>query len=105
MLVVLPFYYCFGLSLLQTHLRVGGSLVLCNSFAFPETALDTIERLSCTGFAGVPSTFQTLLRNSSYTRRKFKSLRKIQQAGSKLPNALIDELIAVGLCRKSGQRD
>jgi long-chain acyl-CoA synthetase len=27
-LVVLPFFYCFGASLLHTHLRVGGSLVL-----------------------------------------------------------------------------
>ncbi len=94
MLVVLPFYYCFGLSLLHTHLRMGGSLALCNSFAFPETALDMIERLSCTGFAGVPSTFQTLLRNSSFARRNFKTLRKIQQAGGKLPVALVDELIA-----------
>ncbi|MEA1897363.1 MAG: AMP-binding protein, partial [Bacteroidota bacterium] len=27
MLVVLPFYYCYGLSLLHTHLRIGGSIV------------------------------------------------------------------------------
>ena len=94
MLVVLPFYYCFGLSLLNTHLRVGASLVLCNSFAFPETVLDTLDKLSCTGFAGVPSTFQMLLRNSTYPQRQFKTLRRIQQAGGKLPNVLIDELIA-----------
>ena len=35
MLVVLPFYYCYGLSLLHTHLRVGGSIVFNNSFIFP----------------------------------------------------------------------
>src|SRR5690606_18641265 len=34
--VVLPFYYCFGASLLHTHLRAGGSLALCNTFAYPE---------------------------------------------------------------------
>ena len=34
MLVVLPFYYCYGLSLLHTHLRAGGSVVLNNSFIF-----------------------------------------------------------------------
>ena len=94
MLVVLPFYYCFGLSLLNTHLRVGGSLVLCNSFAFPEVALDMLDKFACTGFAGVPSTFQTLLRNSTYPSRCFKSLHRIQQAGGKLPNTLIDELIS-----------
>ncbi len=32
--IVLPFYYCYGLSLLHTHLKVGGSIVLNNSFMF-----------------------------------------------------------------------
>jgi acyl-CoA synthetase (AMP-forming)/AMP-acid ligase II len=93
-LVVLPFYYCFGASLLHTHLRVGGSLVLCNTFAYPETALDMIEQTVCTGFAGVPSTYQTLLRNTSLPRRGLKTLGKIQQAGGKLPVVFIKELMA-----------
>jgi len=41
-LVILPFFYCYGASLLHTHLRRGGRVVLCNSFAFPETALDML---------------------------------------------------------------
>ena len=91
-LVVLPFYYCFGTSLLHTHLRVGGSLVLCNTFAYPETALDMLEAAECTGFAGVPSTYQTLLRNTTFLQRKFITLRKVQQAGGKLPVVFIKEL-------------
>lgn len=94
MLTVLPFYYCFGTSLLHTHLRVGGSLTLCNTFAYPETALDMMEHAECTGFAGVPSTYQTLLRNSSFPKRNIKTLRKVQQAGGKLPVVLIKELMA-----------
>ena len=31
MMVILPFFYCFGASLLHTHLRVGASLVLSNT--------------------------------------------------------------------------
>ena len=31
-MVILPFFYCFGTSLLHTHLRVGGSLALSSSF-------------------------------------------------------------------------
>ena len=49
MLVVLPFSYVFGASLLHTHLRVGGSLAICNTFAFPETALDMVEQLRARG--------------------------------------------------------
>lgn len=92
-LVILPFYYCFGTSLLHTHLRSGGSLALCNTFAYPETALDMIESTQATGFAGVPSTYQTLLRNTSFPRRQIKSLKKVQQAGGKLQVVFIRELM------------
>lgn len=94
-MVVLPFYYCFGTSLLHTHLRVGGSMVLGNSFAFPETILDMMENYQCTEFAGVPSTFQTLIRNTTMPRRKMESLKKVQQAGGKLPVGQIKELIDI----------
>ena len=53
-----------------------------------------MEATECTGFAGVPSTYQTLLRNSTFSKRKIKSLRKMQQAGGKLQPVLIQELIA-----------
>jgi acyl-CoA synthetase (AMP-forming)/AMP-acid ligase II len=94
MLVILPFFYCFGTSLLHTHLRSGARLALCNSFTFPETALDMMEREACTGFAGVPSSFQLLLRISSFKTRELPSLRLIQQAGGKLQKVLIEELAA-----------
>ncbi len=92
-LVVLPFYYCFGTSLLHTHLRVGGTLVVASQFVYPEPVLDLMESAQCTGFAGVPSVYQALLRNSTFPRRQIKSLRKVQQAGGKLQSVLIRELI------------
>jgi long-chain acyl-CoA synthetase len=94
MLVVLPFYYCFGTSLLHSHMRSGGTLILSNTFTYPETVLDLMEASDCTAFAGVPSTFQTLLRNSTFPKRQFCALRKVQQAGGKLPVVLIRELMA-----------
>lgn len=93
-LVVLPFHYCYGASLLHTHLRRGARIVLCNSFVFPESVLDVLEREGCTVFAGVPSTFQWLLRASTFAERALPSLRLIQQAGGKLPAVLVDELLA-----------
>jgi len=92
-MVVLPFFYCFGTSLLHTHLRVGGSLVVSNRFAFPEITLDLVQEYNCTGFAGVPSTYHTLLKNTTFPKRKFRTLNKIQQAGGKLQDVLIDELL------------
>jgi long-chain acyl-CoA synthetase len=93
-LAILPFHYCYGASLLHTHLRCGGRVVLCNSFVFPETALDLLEREECTVLAGVPSSFQLLLRASTFAQRALPSLRLIQQAGGKLPPVLIEELSA-----------
>jgi long-chain acyl-CoA synthetase len=92
-LVILPFFYCYGASLLHTHLRRGARVVLCNSFVFPETGLDLLEREECTVLAGVPSSFQLLLRASTFAQRALPSLRLMQQAGGKLPPVLIDELL------------
>jgi acyl-CoA synthetase (AMP-forming)/AMP-acid ligase II len=93
-LAILPFHYCYGASLLHTHLRRGGRVVLCNSFVFPEIALDLLEREECTVLAGVPSSFQLLLRASTFAQRPLPSLRLIQQAGGKLPPVLIRDLLA-----------
>ncbi len=90
-MVVLPFDYCFGLSLLHTHLRAGGSLVLNNASQFAEDVLNDMERHECTGFAGVPAIYQHFLRRSSLPRRSLPHLRYVQQAGGKLANALITE--------------
>ena len=92
--VVLPFYYCYGLSLLHTHLRAGGSVVLNNNFVFLGSVLDDIDKYQCTGFAGVPSHYQILLRKSkSFKKSEFPSLRYFTQAGGKLHNVFIQELI------------
>ena len=92
-LVVLPLHYCFGTSLLHTHLMAGGSLVLNNDFRlYPEKALHELKEHNCTGLAGVPSTYQLLLRQSRFREMSFPSLRWFQQAGGKLPNPCIEEL-------------
>jgi acyl-CoA synthetase (AMP-forming)/AMP-acid ligase II len=90
--VVMPFYYCYGLSLLHTHLRVGGSVHMNNSFIFIGSVIDDLDKYNCTGFAGVPSHFQILLRKTKdFKNRKFTSLRYVTQAGGKLHTAFISE--------------
>lgn len=92
-MVVLPFHYCFGLSLLHTHLLAEASLVLNNDFKlYPETVLRQMQSLECTGLAGVPSTYQLLLRKSRFRQMRFPRLRWLQQAGGKLPSPYIEEL-------------
>jgi len=92
MMVVLPFHYCFGTSLLHTHLRIGGSLVLDHRFMFPDKVLQRIAKTQCTGFAGVPSHYQILLRSSSLRKMEFPALRYVQQAGGNLAPVFLQEL-------------
>jgi long-chain acyl-CoA synthetase len=91
-LTVLPLYYCFGTSLLHTHLRAGGSLVFDHRFIFPDKVLQRMQETQCTGFAGVPSHYQILLRNSSIRMKGFPDLRWVQQAGGHLPVPFVQEL-------------
>lgn len=94
--VVLPFYYCYGLSLLLTHLRVGGSLVLNNNFMFIGSVLNDINKYKVTGFAGVPSHFQILLRKTrDFKTTLFPSLRYVTQAGGKLHEIFINEFVEI----------
>ena len=91
-MVVLPFYYCYGTSLLHAVLASGGCLVLNNRFMFPEKVLDEMQQQRCTGLAGVPATYQILLRKTRFAQRKFPTLRWLQQAGGKLANPFIREI-------------
>jgi acyl-CoA synthetase (AMP-forming)/AMP-acid ligase II len=92
LMTVLPFHYCFGTSLLHTHLKVGASLVLDSRFMYPEIVLQRMLDSECTGFAGVPSHFQILLRSSSIRKKQFPCLRYVQQAGGHLAPSFIREL-------------
>jgi long-chain acyl-CoA synthetase len=93
---VLPFYYVYGLSLLHTHLAVGGSVVIDNRFAFPNVVLRSMQDHGVTGFAGVPSSFSLLLHRSDIEATPLPSLRYVTQAGGSLPVPRINEWLARG---------
>jgi long-chain acyl-CoA synthetase len=88
MCVVLPFFYCYGASLLHTHLRVGGSIVL-NQKPFLSSVISDIDFFKCTGFAGVPSTYQILINKTRFLQQEYPSLRYLTQAGGRLPDKYI----------------
>jgi long-chain acyl-CoA synthetase len=86
--VVLPFFYCYGASLLHTHIRVGGSMVI-NRKPFLGSVIRDIDSYQCTGFAGVPSTYQILINKTPFLKQEFPSLRYMTQAGGQLPEKYI----------------
>lgn len=93
---VLPFTYVYGLSLLHTHVAVGGSVVLENRAAFPNVVLRGMQVHHVTGFAGVPSTFAMMLHRSNLADTPLPDLRYVTQAGGAMPPARIREWLAKG---------
>ena len=93
---VLPFHYVYGLSLLHTHVSVGGSVVIDTRFVFPNVVLAAMNEHAVTGFAGVPSTFALLLHRSNIDAMQFPSLRYVTQAGGGMPPPRVVEWLARG---------
>ncbi len=91
-MVILPLFYVYGKSLLNTHFFVGGSVVMDNRFAFPNVVLKTMQDTRCTGFAGVPSTFSILLHKAALTSYRFPDLRYLTQAGGAMAPSLQKEV-------------
>jgi acyl-CoA synthetase (AMP-forming)/AMP-acid ligase II len=94
MLIILPFYYIYGNSLLLTHMACGGLIVIDNRFMYPEVVLDTLEESKVTGLAGVPSTFMIALNKSTLAKRKLKHLEYITQAGGAMAPEVTRALMA-----------
>ena len=92
-MAVLPFYYVYGKTLLNTHFMVGGSVVINNRFAFPNSVVKDMAEKEVTGFAGVPSTFAILLNRSVFPRTSIPSLRYITQAGGAMAPSLTRRLL------------
>ncbi len=88
MMVILPLFYIYGLSLLLTHAMVGGAVVFDNRFMYPNTVLEHMVESRVSGFAGVPSTFSVLLARSSVREMEFPDLRYVTQAGGAMPVAV-----------------
>ncbi len=94
-LQILPFYYVYGKSLLNTHAFSGATVVIENRFLYPNVALDTFETEECTGISGVPSTFAILLNRSNFAERKLPHLRYVTQAGGGMSPELTRRLLTV----------
>ncbi len=91
-LAILPFCYSYGNSLLLTHVCAGATLVVENAFAFVNKALETMRKQRVTGFSGVPSHYNILIRKSRFLSQEWPDLRYMTCAGGGLPPVHIREL-------------
>lgn len=84
----LPMHYSYGLSLVNSHLVAGATVVLTrHSFLRPEF-WGVVDQTACTSFAGVPYIYETLDR-LRFDPRRHPSLCTMTQAGGALRIDLI----------------
>jgi long-chain acyl-CoA synthetase len=91
---VLPLAFGYGLHQLLVIFKVGGTLVLFNSFAYPHPVLQKIADEGVTGFPLVPTISATLLQ-MNLSRYSFPKLRYITNAAAALPIEHIRRLRAL----------
>ncbi|MGK0312056.1 MAG: acyl-coenzyme A synthetase/AMP-(fatty) acid ligase [Ilumatobacter sp.] len=94
----LPLHYCYGLSVLTSHLAVGASVVLTENAVVDPCFWAAVDRWDVTGLAGVPYTFELLDRQraTGVERLAARSLRYVTQAGGRLDPADVDHLVRLG---------
>jgi acyl-CoA synthetase (AMP-forming)/AMP-acid ligase II len=96
-MVVLPFHYVMGKSLLNTHFAAGGAVILNNRFAYTASVLKQMAAENVTGFSGVPSTYAQLLFRSPLAkyRDSLPALRYCTQAGGHMPRPIKQDLLRI----------
>jgi long-chain acyl-CoA synthetase len=81
---VLPLAFSYGMYQLMAMCCVGGTLVLEDSFAFPDLVLEKMAAERVTGFAAVPTIYAMLV-TMDLSRFDLKSLRYLTNAAAGLP--------------------
>jgi amino acid adenylation domain-containing protein len=92
---VLPLSFDYGLYQLLMSTKIGATLVLERSFAYPELVLQTLRRDRVTGFPIVPTMAAMLLQMKSLRAGSFPDLRYISNTGAALPPDHIARLQAL----------
>jgi len=91
-LCVLPLTFGYGLSQVLTGARVGFTVLLERSFAFPAETLARMVKHRVTGLPGVPTFFSTLLGLDALKTADLSSLRYLTNAAAPLPTAHINRI-------------
>ncbi len=91
-ITTLPISYVYGLSVINTHLKSGATVVLNNSSIIEKNFWEKLSRYKVTNFAGVPYLYEILDR-MDFKKFDLRYLKYTTQAGGKLHDNLIRNII------------
>lgn len=90
----LPMPYSFGLSVINSHLLMGATLLLTNRSVVEREFWEFFQMHGATSLAGVPYTFEILLR-TGLLQKPPPSLRTLTQAGGHLDPGRVAQVHAI----------
>ena len=82
-ITTLPMNYVYGLSIINSHLLVGATLLLTDKGLMQKEFWQFFKEQEATSFGGVPYTYE-MLEKLRFFRMKLPSLRTMTQAGGKI---------------------
>ena len=91
-ITTLPMYYSFGLSVINSHLIKGATILLTDSNIFSSTFWKFFKKYSPTSIAGVPFTYEMLERMGLF-KMELPSLKTMIQAGGKLNVDVVEKYV------------
>ncbi|WP_148571634.1 AMP-binding protein [Nocardioides caldifontis] len=91
----LPLHYCYGLSVLHSHLLRGAAVLLTSLSVVDRCFWELCRSHGVTSLAGVPYTFE-LLDRVGFTGQELPTLRYLTQAGGKMPAERVRRFAELG---------
>lgn len=86
-ITTLPMHYTYGLSIINTHLYVGATILVTEKPMMNKGFWQFLQEEKATSFGGVPYTYE-MLRKLRFFTMEVPSIRTMTQAGGKLPPGL-----------------
>lgn len=100
-ITTLPMHYSYGLSVINSHLRVGAAIILTDKTIMQRDFWDMFSAHHSTSLSGVPYTYE-MLNKLMFFRRDLPSLRTMTQAGGRLHPDLHQKFAAYA--KESGKK-
>lgn len=91
----LPMSYCYGLSVINSHLLRGAGLVLTDLSVVDPCFWGLFRNRGATSFAAVPYTFE-LLERVGFAEMELSTLRYVTQAGGRLAPEMVQRYAGLG---------
>ena len=97
----LPMHYSFGLSIINSHLINGATILLTNNSLMEKKFWTFLQSNAATSLSGIPYSFE-ILKKLRFFKMDLPHLKTLTQAGGKLNNDLNREFSV--FCQNNGKR-